>query len=287
MAHDDIIRDAFAHCEALARSHDENFPVASLALPRKLRPYVAAVYAFARMADDFADEGVREPAERIRLLDEWEAMLEAACEGRAEHPVFIALMATIQHTQLPAAHLADLLRAFRMDVTVKRYRTFPDVLGYCRYSANPVGRMILHLFGVSRPDALAPSDSICTGLQLANFWQDFAIDWGRGRLYVPLDDLAQFGYTEMDAGRKVCDDRFRGIMALQVDRARKFLTDGIPLLGMVSGRLRLELSLTIRGGLAILDRIVATRFDVLNTRPFLTTADKARILSGTLFRSRL
>jgi squalene synthase HpnC len=287
MAHDDMIRGAFAHCEALVRSHHENFPVASLALPRKIRPYVAAVYAFARTADDIADEGAREPAERIRLLDAWEAKLDAACDGHAEHPVFVALMATIQQTQLPKIHLTDLLRAFRMDVTVKRYRAFPDVLDYCRYSANPVGRMILHLFGVSRPDALVPSDAICTGLQLANFWQDFAIDWGRGRLYVPLDDLARFGYTEMDAERKVCDDRFRGIMALQVDRARKFLMDGVPLLGMVSGRLRLELSMTIRGGLAILDRMVAIEYDVLTTRPLLTMADKARILSGTLFQSRL
>jgi len=282
-----LVQEAFAHCEALARSHYENFPVASLAIPRLLRPYVAAVYAFARTADDFADEGEREPAERIRLLNEWEAMLDSAFDGRAEHPIFVALMATARLTQLSKTPLADLLRAFRMDVTVKRYGTFSDVLSYCRYSANPVGRVVLHLFGVTRDDAFAPSDAICTGLQLANFCQDFSIDWNRGRLYVPLDDLARFGYTESDIARKTCDERFRAVMAFQVKRARKFLMDGIPLLGMVSGRLRLELSLTIRGGLAILDRIADTGYDVMNKRPVLTLADKTRILLGAVTQSRL
>lgn len=283
----DAVRDAFAHCEALARTHYENFPVASLAVPRSIRHFVAAVYAFARTADDFADEGDREPAERLRLLDEWGTRLDQAYEGHADHPVFIALMETARQTGLPRAPLADLLSAFRMDVTVRRYATFAEVLSYCRYSANPVGRLVLHLFGVTREDTLAPSDAICTGLQLANFYQDFAIDWGRGRLYVPLDELSGFGYTENDIGRKVRDERFRALMSLQVGRARKFLTDGVPLLSMVSGRLRLELSATVRGGLAILDRIAAMGYDVMETRPRLTKADKARILWGAVVQSRL
>jgi len=283
----DAVRAAFAHCEALARTHYENFPVASLAVPRSIRRYVAAVYAFARTADDFADEGDREPAERIRLLDEWNAMLDRAYEGHAEHPVFIAVMAAARETELPKALLADLLRAFRMDVTVHRYATFDDLLSYCRFSANPVGRLVLHLFGVTRGDAGQPSDAICTGLQLANFWQDFATDWSRGRLYVPLDDLASFGYTEQDIRQKVSDERFRGLMQLEVERARKFLRSGAPLLGMVSGRLRLELSATIRGGLAILDRIAAMDYDVMEDRPHLTNADKARALWGAIVQSRL
>jgi phytoene synthase len=283
----DAVRDAFAHCEALARTHYENFPVASLAVPRSIRHFVAAIYAFARTADDFADEGDREPAERLRLLDEWGTRLDQVYEGHADHPVFVALMETARQTGLPRAPLADLLSAFRMDVTVRRYATFAEVLSYCRYSANPVGRLMLHLFGVTREDALAPSDAICTGLQLANFYQDFAIDWGRGRLYVPLDELSGFGYTENDIGRKVRDERFRALMSLQVGRARQFLTDGVPLLSMVSGRLRLELSATVRGGLAILDRIAAIGYDVMEDRPRLTKADKARILWGAVVQSRL
>lgn len=283
----EAIREAFAHCEALARTHYENFPVASLAVPRSIRRFVAAVYAFARTADDFADEGDREPAERLRLLDEWGTRLDQAFAGHADHPVFIAVMETARQTGLPRAPLADLLHAFRMDVTVRRYATFADVLSYCRYSANPVGRLVLHLFGVTREDALGPSDAICTGLQLANFYQDFALDWGRGRLYVPLDELSGFGYTENDIERKVRDERFRALMSLQVGRARQFLTGGAPLLSMVTGRLRFELSATVRGGLAILDRIAAMGYDVMEDRPHLTKADKARILWGAVVRNRL
>lgn len=271
-------RDAFAHCEALARSHYENFPVASLALPARIRPYVAAVYAFARTADDYADEGDRTPAERLALLDAWESGLHKAYEGDATDPIFIAIMATAEETGIPKQLLLDLLHAFRMDVTVKRYRTFEDVLEYCRYSANPVGRLVLHLFGQSRAETTAPSDAICTGLQLANFYQDYAVDLSRGRCYVPLDEMSRFGYTEVQNQGSSQDGRFRELMAFQVERAREFLRGGSSILGLVPGRLKLELSLTVRGGVAILDRIADINYDVRRTRPTLRKRHKAKIL---------
>ena len=186
-------RDAFAYCERLARTHYENFPVASLALPARIRPYVAAVYAFARTADDYADEGERPREERLALLDEWESQLHRAYEGEATHPVFIAVMATAEETGIPKQLLLDLLHAFRMDVTVRTYQSFTDVLDYCRYSANPVGRLVLHLFGQSRAETTAPSDAVCTGLQLANFYQDYAVDRLKGRCYVPLTKWPDLG----------------------------------------------------------------------------------------------
>ncbi len=285
--HADTVRNAFAYCEAIARSHYENFPVASLAIPHAIRPFVAVVYAFARLADDFADEGAREAAERLQLLDDWQKKLDQVYGGQADHPVFIALKETIRKTGLPQKPLDDLLRAFRMDVTVKRYPTFAELHSYCRFSANPVGHLVLHLFGVSSPETRISSDALCTGLQLANFCQDFSVDWSRGRLYVPLDDLARFGYNETDIASGVSDDRFRALMAFQVDRARGFLLDGVPLLTMVSGRLRLELSMTLRGGLAILERIVGEKYTVMHNRPTLTTGDKARMLFGAVGNSPL
>jgi squalene synthase HpnC len=280
-------REAFAHCEALARSHYENFPVASLALPRRIRPYVAAVYAFARTADDLADEGDRTPEERLALLDEWEGMLHKAYEGDATHPIFIAITATAEETGLPKQLLLDLLHAFRMDVTIKRYRTFEDVLGYCRYSANPVGRLVLHLFGESRAETTGPSDAICTGLQLANFYQDYSVDLARGRMYVPLDDMTRFGYTEVQFPGAAQDSRFRELMAFQVERAREYLRGGSSLLSLVSGRLRLELSMTVRGGLAILDRVAAINYDVRHQRPALHAGHKVQILVGAVLHRPL
>ena len=280
-------REAFAHCEALAREHYENFPVASMALPRRIRPYVAAVYAFARTADDFADEGERTPEERLALLDGWEAMLHKAYEGDATHPIFVAITATAEDTGIPKQLLLDLLRAFRMDVTVKGYRTFGDVLEYCRYSANPVGRLVLHLFGESRAETTVLSDAICTGLQLANFYQDYSVDLVRGRQYVPLDEMTRFGYTEVQFPGVVQDARFRELMAFQVERAREYLRGGSSLLGLVSGRLRLELSMTVRGGLAILDRVAAINYDVRHQRPALHTGHKIQILAGAVLNRPL
>jgi squalene synthase HpnC len=279
----DTVRAAFAHCELMARSHYENFPVASLLLPKRQRPYVAAIYAFARTADDFADEGTLSPAERLARLDDWEQRLDASYRGEADDPVFIALAETAARTGISRAPLSALLAAFRMDVTTNRYATFQDLLQYCQYSANPVGQLVLHLFDQARPETIALSDSICTGLQLANFWQDVSVDWKKGRLYLPLEDLRHFGYTEGQIAESVLDDRFRALMEFQVIRAKRYLLAGMSLPGLVGFRLRCELALTIRGGLGILKRIEAAGYDVLHQRPALQTADKARIVLDAIF----
>ncbi len=279
----DTIRAAFAYCEQMARAHYENFPVASLLLPGQQRPYVAAIYAFARTADDFADEGNISSEERLRRLDDWESRLDASYRGEADTQVFIALAETAARTGLPKAPLADLLKAFRMDVTTSRYVTFNDLLHYCRHSANPIGVLVLHLFGEATTENVALSDSICTGLQLANFWQDLHVDWLKGRLYVPLEDLRQFGYTEEDLTARVMDDRFRALMEFQVRRTREFLCAGKSLPGRVGGRLRRELALTMGGGLAILRRIEAGGYDVLHHRPTLRIVDKAAVVFNAVF----
>jgi squalene synthase HpnC len=277
------IQSAFAHCENMARQHYENFPVASLLLPRKKRPYVAAVYAFARTADDFADEGELTSAERLDRLDDWERRLLAASKGNAEDPVFIALAETMARTRLPLAPLSDLLTAFKMDVSIRRYATFADLLQYCRYSANPVGQIVLYLFGRANGENIAFSDRICTGLQLANFWQDVSVDWMKGRLYLPLEDLRQFGYTEEQISQTLFNDQFRALMVFEVERAAEYLVSGMPLPGKVGLRLRCELALTIQGGLGILRRIRTIGYDVLHHRPVLRTSDKARIFLDALF----
>ncbi len=272
-------REAFAYCQRLAREHYENFPVASRFLPPRLRPHVAAIYAFARTADDFADELPAPPAERLERLADWERQLNACVEGKAAHPVFLALSETVARTGISPALLADLLTAYRMDVLQNRYERFDDLLHYCRYSANPVGRLVLQLFHEDEPESNILSDHICTGLQLANFWQDVSVDWLKGRLYLPLDDLRRFGYTEEELNEQKTDDRFRSMLEFEVNRAEQFLREGFPLVQRVtSWRLRFELSLTVRGGLGILERIRRARPTVLQARPVLSGMDKASIL---------
>jgi squalene synthase HpnC len=272
--------DSFAVCEALAREHYENFPVASLLVPRTHRRFMAAVYAFARTADDFADEGTRPAEERLRLLDDWEEKLQACYSGNADHPVFVALRATVSATGLPQEPLRALLRAFRMDVTRVRYATFDELLGYCTNSANPVGRLVLHIFGASTSETLPLSDHVCTALQLANFWQDIAPDCARGRIYVPLEDFRRFGYTEEDLAGGVADDRFRALLRFQVERTRGLFAAGAPLIGCTRGRLRMELAATLRGGRAILEGIEKGGYDTLSRRPVLRRRDKMLMLWG-------
>lgn len=265
--------DAFAVCEALSREHYENFPVASLMIPRVYRRFVAAVYAFARTADDFADEGTLPAEERLRLLDDWEERLRACYRGEADHPVFVALRAAVRATGLPQEPLLALLAAFRMDVTITRYATIDSLLDYCSKSANPVGRLVLHIFGASSAETLPLSDAICSALQMTNFWQDVAQDCARGRIYLPLEDLRRFGYTEEDLLRGVADDRFRSLLRFQVERTMRFFAAGAPLLARTRGRLRMELAATLQGGRAVLDGIERGGYDTLSRRPVLRRTD--------------
>jgi squalene synthase HpnC len=278
-------REAYRHCLEIARRHYENFPVASLFIPRDLRPHVAAIYAFARAADDMADEGSDRSAIRLERLDIWEAHLDRCFRGEPDHPVFVALSDTIRRFGIPRQPFADLLTAFRMDVTRTRYARFEELMEYCRHSANPIGHLVLYVFSEMEDSHARFSDQICTALQLTNFWQDMSLDWTKGRLYLPLEDLERFGYTEDDLREAVVDDRFRRLMEFEVCRTREIFARGKDLLHVVSGPLRFELLLTYRGGMAILDAIEKQGYAVLNRRPVLSIWDKVSIgLSATLRR---
>jgi hydroxysqualene synthase len=279
--------EAFAYCERLARLHYENFPVGSLLVPRARRRHVYSIYAFARTADDFADEGYDRAelteAARLAALDDWEAQLAACYRGEASHPVFIALAETVRELRLPEPLFRDLLAAFKQDVVKRRYADFTEVLDYCRRSANPVGRLILRLFDYrdERLDQL--SDNICTALQLANFWQDVAVDLEKDRVYLPLGDLAEFGVTLDDLLARRCTDAYRRLLKFQVARTRDLFMQGKTLPAQVRGRLALELRLTWHGGMRILELIERQAYDTLSARPKLSSTDKALLLARTLF----
>jgi squalene synthase HpnC len=269
---------AYACCARLAREHYENFPVASRLLPRRMRPHVAAIYAFARIADDMADEGQRTAVERLEDLEHWRRRLHAAADGASAvagpHPeVFVALGRTIAEYRLPVSLLDDLVSAFAQDVTVRRYATWADVLDYCRRSANPVGRLVLRIAGCASPSMDAASDAVCTALQLTNFWQDFAVDWRKGRLYVPEEVWRAAGAREadLDAGRVT--PAWRAALDDMSRRTRALFEEGRPVCDGVRGRLRWELRATWLGGTRILDKLDASGFDVLNARPTLSRAD--------------
>lgn len=275
------VSEAFAYCERMARTHYENFPVGSLLVPRRLRPHVYSIYAFARTADDFADEGYDTPlgiSERLQALGDWQQQLEDCYAGRAAHPVFIALAETVRELRLPVQLFRDLLSAFTQDVTKRRYANFDEVLDYCRCSANPVGRLILLLFDY-RDEALHRlSDRICTALQLANFWQDVSVDLQKDRVYLPQDEMARFGYSEAQLQARAFDEQFAALMKHQVERTRDLFMQGRPLPELVRGRLRYELRLTWHGGMRILEHIERQQYDTLSRRPKITKADKLRLL---------
>ena len=278
---------AYAYCERLARTHYENFPVASALLPARMRPHVAAIYAFARIADDMADEGTRPAADRLADLDDWERRLDAAA-GQVPSPqdaradVFLALRQTMRDCGLPAQLFRDLLSAFRQDVTQTRYATWDEVLDYCRRSANPVGRLVLRVASYEHPALDAASDAVCTALQLANFWQDFEIDWRRGRLYVPESIWRPAGAREADLDGRVLTPAWRAALADVTLRTRALFAAGRPVCDGVTGRLRYELRATWLGGTAILDKLEAADFDVFARRPTLTKADVPGLLWRTL-----
>ena len=273
------LRRAYAHCEALAKSHYENFPVASRLMPAALRPHVAAVYAFARTADDFADEPGYESAERLRLLGDWRARLHDFSDHSEE---FIALHDTIERFALPLQLFDDLLDAFVQDVGTTRYQTWEAVIDYCRRSANPVGRLVLMLSGYRDERLYAASDAVCTALQLTNFWQDLAIDWSRGRLYVPEEIWApnQAQLSTLDAGRLTT--QWKAALEDCGTRTRTLFDAGRTVCDGVSGRLRYELRATWLGGTRILDRLERAGFDVFNRRPRLGTTDALVIAFGML-----
>jgi squalene synthase HpnC len=254
--------------------HYENFPVASRLVPARLRPAVVAIYRFARAADDLADEGDMPAATRLAALDAFDRQLDRIERGEATTDApFPALAIAIREHGLPLAPFHDLISAFRQDVTVTRYADFDGVLDYCRRSANPVGRLLLALYGAQTPGNLAAADAVCTGLQLTNFWQDIAIDWQKDRVYLPQVDLLRFGVRETQIAEARVDAAWRALLAFEVARARGLLQAGRPLVRALPWRLGLELSAVISGGLRILDRIDAVGGDVFARRPVLATRD--------------
>jgi squalene synthase HpnC len=282
---DPRLEAAFRHCERIARDHYENFPVGSRLLPRDRRKHLYSIYAFSRAADDFADEAEHGGHRRERIAD-WRDRLRRCAGGDADHPVFIALGDTIRTCGIPVDLLDDLLKAFEQDTAVRRYRTFDDLLGYCRWSADPVGRLVLTVFGYRDEDLFRMSDAICTALQLANHWQDVGIDLDKDRIYLPQEDLERFSYPEADLKRRMVDDRFRRLMEFQVDRAEAWFRRGRELPTRVGGRLGLELRCIWMGGMRILQSIRRVDYDVFHRRPQLSARDKAAIILGGLWWRR-
>jgi squalene synthase HpnC len=284
VAHEDgRLREAYAFCEKMAAGHYENFPVASVLLPKRMRPHIAAIYAFARTADDIADEPGRQPSERLSLLADLALRLDEAERGSAADPIFVALADTIERCSLPIGLFHDLLSAFRQDVTVHRYATWADVDDYCRRSANPVGRLVLRVAGVHDPAADRASDDVCTALQLANFWQDFGRDWTSGRLYVPAEEMERHGAsTDGLAGGSTLPESWTATLRACVERTWRLFHRGRPVADVVRGRLRWELRATWLGGTRILEKIEALGYDTLRQRPSLGTADAAVLLPQLL-----
>jgi phytoene synthase len=278
------IAAAYEACTKLARAHYENFPVGRL-VPREMQPHVHAVYAFARYADDLADEGyagsaaaqgaqdVMTPAERLVALDDWERQLLAPAGTPGLHFIFIALHETIRELHLPLGLFTDLLSAFKQDVVKRRYANFTEVLDYCRRSANPVGRLVLLLHGVRDEELHVLADHICTGLQLANFWQDVGVDLEKDRMYLPEDERTSYGVTEQALFAHQADDNYRKLISFQVARTQGIFDQGAPLTKKLKGMLRLEIRLTWLGGTTILRKIEAMNYDTLNHRPKLGKAD--------------
>jgi squalene synthase HpnC len=265
----------------LATHHYENFHVVSWMLPRHLRRHFYNVYAYCRWADDLGDE-VGDPVRALELLDWWGGELDLCYRGRPSHPVFVALEPTIREFNIPAELFRDLLAAFRQDQTVHRYATWEDVLGYCRYSANPVGRLVLYLCGYRDAERQRLSDATCTALQLANFWQDVSRDLDKGRIYIPIDALERHGLEARDVKARVFDERYAALMRELIARTRELFAEGWPLAASVDSRLRLDIELFSRGGLAVLDAIESIGYNTLAMRPSISGMKRALLLGRTL-----
>jgi len=263
--------------------HYENFPVASLLLPARQRSAVAAIYRFARSADDFADEGERAPAERLALLERYRAGLRAVARGEDPvDPVLRDVARLAREHRLALQPFHDLLDAFAQDVVGQRYADFDELLGYCRRSADPVGRLLLELFGAATPENLRDSDSICSALQLVNFWQDVPLDYAKGRIYLPQDEMARCGVTERHIAERRCDAAWRALLGLQLGRARAMLESGAPLGRRLPGRIGLEIRATVQGGLRVLEKLAAAGCDMFRHRPVLKWYDWPLLLARAL-----
>ncbi len=270
--------EAREYCRRLARSHYENFSVATWFLPGRLRQHFCNVYAYCRISDDLGDE-VGDAGDALALLDQWEAELNACYDGHPKHPVFVALAETVETFKIPKHEFSDLLRAFRQDQTVTRYESFDDLLGYCRYSANPVGHLVLYLCGYNDAERQQLSDFTCSALQLANFWQDVSVDYAKGRIYLPIESLRQFGGSEEDIASKRNTQAFREMMRVEVERARQWFRRGLPLVEKVDRELAIDLELFSRGGQEILNSIERQDFAVLGQRPTISKPRKLALVA--------
>ena len=280
------LEEARVWCRHLAETHYENFHVATWFLPEKLRPHFHSIYAYCRVSDDLGDEvGSKDSA--LALLDFWGHELDACYAGRTRHPVFVALAETIRACGIPKEPFADLLTAFRQDQIVTRYANMDEVLGYCRYSANPVGRLVLYACGEASEEKFKLSDATCSALQLANFWQDVRVDWGKDRVYLPQDDMQRFGVSDATIAAGVATDEFCALLRHEVGYARSLFAQGLPLIGMVSRDLAIDLDLFSRGGLEILSAVERCNYDVLSARPAISKGSKLalgfRALCAKLF----
>ena len=278
------LHEAYAYCERLARAHYENFTVGSLLLPRRVRPYFYAVYAFCRHTDDLGDEA---EGDRLAQLSEWEEELGQAYDGQPSHPIMVALQDAIRRFDIPDAPFRKLIQANRMDQGEVRFPTYDDLLHYCDHSANPVGRMVLYVLGDRSEESHRLSDATCTALQLANFWQDVKRDYDMGRIYLPLKDMARFGYSEEDLAGGIVNDNLRGLMAFEVDRAQRLFERGYALIERLDGRFKLDIALFTKGGMSILESIRRQDYDVLTNRPVVTSGRKLWLMASTAVRLAL
>lgn len=285
--HGDVtLAEASAYCADLARSHYENFSVATFLLPRRLIPHFYAIYAYCRWADDLGDEtGGGQRA--LDLLHWWREELLRTYEGSPRHPVMIALQETIQKFRIPPSPFLNLLKAFEQDQTIKRYETYAQLQEYCQYSANPVGHLVLYLCECHDDRTAKLSDAICSGLQLANFWQDVSRDLDIHRVYLPAEDRRRFGYSDADLEARRFNPAFAALMKFEVARARSLLEEGLPLLALVPRDVQIDIELFARGGLGILKKIEAVGYDVWRTRPVLHKWEKLALVGGVLWRGFL
>ena len=263
--------ESYAYCTTIAKSHYENFTVASLLLPRSVRPYFHAVYSFCRLTDDLGDES---EGDRLALLDDWEAELVQVYGGTPHHPVMVALQDVVRRFDIPDEPFRRLIIANRMDQERIRFDTYSDLLYYCEHSATPVGRIVLYVLDDRTEQSHALSDATCTALQLANFWQDVTRDYAMGRIYIPREDMASFGYTESELSQGIVNQAFRKLLRFEVGRAQELFEEGLPLTSRLHGRVKLDIALFSKGGMRVLDAIRERDYDVLTERPTVSPSRK-------------